>query len=79
MQNELKPCPFCGGTPKLQVVSNGYSVGEFNAVFEVGCHNCKIEFKSTSCWQIKNGYPEIVQDGYEDVISKWNRRVDNAE
>lgn len=74
MPNELKHCPFCGDVPTLQVVSNGYSGGEFNAVFEIGCKNCKIAFKGTSRWVIKNAYLEIVQDGYADVISRWNKR-----
>ena len=79
MANELKPCPFCGGKADLRIVSKGYESGEFSVTFEASCRECKIAFKSNSCFAIKNGYPEIVQDGYKDVMSRWNRRATDGE
>jgi Lar family restriction alleviation protein len=62
MQNELKPCPFCGG--KARYV---YSM-PFNAV---KCPKCKI-FGPT----VIDTYEQA--DGKEESIQLWNRRANNA-
>ena len=45
MNNELKPCPFCGGKAEIREYANGHKgSGEFTANYEVGCNKCKIKF-----------------------------------
>ena len=78
MPNELKPCPFCGGEANIKTLSNSYSGGEFRTTFKVYCEKCDISFKGDSVFKIRNGYPEIIEDGYLAIKEKWNRRVDNA-
>jgi Lar family restriction alleviation protein len=57
MQNELKPCPFCGG--KAEYIQEGCVIGR------VRCKECRIS--------------QTLLGTKEEVISDWNRRVDNAE
>lgn len=54
--NELKPCPFCGGEAKL------HKVGEINPEYCVECSicksgtatDCKTENEAISLWQARN-------------------------
>ena len=78
MPNELIPCPFCGNEASIALVSIGYVRDEITASFKVGCPVCKIYFMGNSAYRIENGYPRVVQDGYIEVIQKWNGRADNA-
>lgn len=72
---ELKPCPFCGGQAEITKTGTGYSSGEFSATYEVGCKSCKIRFRGTSYFVIKDGTPTISIDGYKECIELWNRRA----
>ena len=63
MQNELKPCPFCGGEAKLR-----YSM-PYNAV---QCKKCKVFGKI-----IIDTYEQ--RDGAKEAITVWNRRVEDAD
>lgn len=76
--NELKPCPFCGGKASTLQTSTGYSGGEFSASFEIGCNECKIRFRGTSYFVIKNGTPIVSVDGYKEAINLWNRRANDG-
>ncbi len=75
---ELKPCPFCGGKANIVQTSTGYSVGEFSASFEIGCAECRIRFRGTSYFVIKNGTPIVSIDGYNEIINLWNRRANDG-
>ena len=65
MQNELKPCPFCGGEANL--IKRNLKTGFFpsGGTYYVHCKSCLI---STQPRKHK-----------EDVIDIWNRRVNSAE
>ena len=78
MDNELKPCPFCGGEASITQTSKGYCSGEFSAGYEVGCSSCRIRFRGTSYFVIKNGTPVVSVDGYKECIAAWNRRVSDG-
>ncbi len=63
MQNELKPCPFCGGKANLK---EKYIHGVANRKnYWVVCTNCQIRIQD--------------RNSVEKAIEQWNRRVDNAE
>lgn len=65
MQNELKPCPFCGGEANLikrKLKTGFYPSG---GTYYVHCKVCLITTQP--------------KRKAENVIDDWNRRVDNAE
>lgn len=57
---ELKPCPFCGGCAKCELLCTP----PFNG-FYVECSNEECEVKPITDWQ---------EDAYK-AIEIWNRRV----
>lgn len=61
--NELKPCPFCGGTAKLLCVTGDY--GYAPNIYMVECSYCGATIKKS------NGYRDLTNS----VISSWNRRA----
>lgn len=80
MNNELKPCPFCGGKAEIREYANGHKgSGEFTANYEVGCNKCKIKFHFETIFVLKNGQPKFIQNGYDKCIESWNRRTENVE
>lgn len=63
MSNELKPCPFCGGKPKLR----------YRKPFSyVVCTGCK-----SSSELVCDSYEE--GDGKADAIAAWNRRANDVQ
>ena len=62
MMAELKPCPFCGGKAKF-IYSMPYSA--------IVCKKCKVITK------VFVDYYEQ-QDGKEEAIEAWNRRVEDG-
>lgn len=59
--NELKPCPFCGGEAK---VIEGYDSMVGVNVYYIECCNCRATFYNGNSNKNKE-------------IEKWNRRVEN--
>lgn len=73
---ELKPCPFCGAEAMMREFSCGHGGnGEFSAMYEVGCNECKIKFVRESKFRLINGHPVFSVNGYDECIEAWNRRV----
>lgn len=60
MSEKLKPCPFCGGTPKLK----SFRVAEDAEVAFICCSDC--EAKTT---EFEDAYAP-----FEDAITAWNTR-----
>ena len=65
MTSELKPCPFCGKTPKInfKVGSYGYTPDSW----VIKCYDCHVKFGK---W-IQKGTG--IKDKQE-VIKRWNTR-----
>ena len=57
---ELKPCPFCGGSAKSQRFGNR----DGGASYAVWCNSCHI----STAWM-------RVDDGGQRAIAAWNRRA----
>ena len=66
MDEELKPCPFCGGEAVLDTRKTVTTHIEYQN-YRVICLYCGI----TTGW-----FP--LDEGKENVISTWNRRADNG-
>lgn len=64
MQNELKPCPFCGATP--YIICNKYRHNEFS--WSVKCSN-------TNCPTIPMTYEHTEE---RDAINNWNQRMEDV-
>ena len=70
---ELKPCPFCGGTPRTVGLKKGATI------FYVICNDCEAEV----CRSIHNVpfadqlflEPDIIKNA---AIEAWNRRAEDA-
>lgn len=68
---QLKFCPFCGGEARTKVMIGQYDM----IVIKVGCFDCDVWKRS----KINSGDSiEKFDKAMQDVISKWNRRADNA-
>lgn len=73
----LKPCPFCGTVPTIKQFSSGHSGnGVFTASFKIKCEKCKVEFTRNSEFQLVNGQPKFIRNGYDEVVSLWNTRAE---
>lgn len=71
MKNSLKPCPFCGGMPKMQTDTRyPRPKCEPKRAYEVVCQNpdCIIGFVD-----------ERYRLTEREIVALWNRRVNNAE
>lgn len=67
MQNELKPCPFCGEKPTLDR-------------HDIFCDMCGVKMEIPLFVHSKesiDGYPTY-EEARQEMIDTWNRRADNA-
>lgn len=76
---ELKPCPFCGTTPKIDyhgMLATSYDV---RVEWRIECPKCEISKSRLSIYLLKStGMFEEVDLSYEALIEDWNRRADNG-
>ena len=69
MQNELKPCPFCGGKATVSKVPEGLNG---SGLYVVGCNEDEL------CMGNINHFTMLFLTR-RLAINSWNRRVENAE
>ena len=70
---ELKPCPFCGGEPKLKVCDgSGTYWSDLTTVILKGRKMTHYLIMCSKC-RIKTGAYKTTKG----VFNAWNRRVDN--
>ena len=61
---ELKPCPFCGHTPKIERFEN-----RFNRIyFAIECHSTDCDIIPQTAWYADK----------QEAIEAWNRRATNG-
>lgn len=82
MSEELKPCPFCGGSAKLRLqyvksfVSGEYNSCEYQG--SVNCTNCPIGTYYSITGIYRN--QEMAREGLTNSLCKiWNRRINSIE
>ena len=68
-ENELLPCPFCGG--KAEVILTGNSIAGYSKV-DVRCHYCGM---GRTYRKIKGMSSDTIRG---QVAKKWNRRVNDG-
>lgn len=66
MNNELKPCPFCGAD--VQPLYFDPALG----ISRIFCHGCKAVVK----WYIEMEPHEKFGDNEQKWLERWNRRAD---
>ena len=72
MQNELKPCPFCGGEAEINIRKQCYGHGEYHDEYFVKCKSCGARSGFEVVYYLSSKECE------EAVTKKWNRRGDNG-
>ena len=69
---QLKPCPFCGG--KARLFDNFYGSGNYGSGSNIAieCRDCKLQMngKDTSWMDLEDCMAQI-----RDIVTKWNRRA----
>lgn len=63
---ELKPCPFCGREPILNVYHNNSIYGDYEA--EIGCTYCDVYF-----YDHESSTEEMAKDA---LVKQWNTRYE---
>ena len=66
----LSPCPFCGGTAKINKSTKCGGHGEYYNVKYVECTSCGATTRQYAC----DGYYGMTMTD-EELADKWNRRV----
>ncbi len=64
MQNELKPCPFCGGEIEERGAQCNY--GKKIMTLDLMCRKCGTLFKFKSKW---------IETPYREAVESWNHRA----
>ena len=81
MNEQLKPCPFCGGKAILQRVYSGYSTGPttIKDIWEITCENgcCKTNKYTDNIYHDTNGEIVAEANGAQQAIEIWNKRPEN--
>lgn len=68
---ELKPCPFCGGTPRLKA---GFPYKQRNGVKQalVQCPDCGCRTATSKQLSF-----EVWRDVKQNAVDAWNRRAEH--
>lgn len=79
---EIKKCPFCGGEARIYATSHHYSSNTWGDNWKIACIDCdfgSLHKFETKVYRDKNGELIVKQDGREEAIKAWNRRVEDEE
>lgn len=77
--SELKPCPFCGGTVSVYVISGN----DFDLQYIIAANNSENRCTCGVFMESDSGFISASPKYYKlalknHLIEKWNRRVENA-
>lgn len=71
MENELKPCPFCGGAIRVNSIIDK----ELYIDVECECDNCNMTFSHSQSFVVSKNERVSPHDSFFEV---WNRRCTNG-
>jgi Lar family restriction alleviation protein len=73
VSEELKPCPFCGGSVKIEFVQGNW--GYTNNMVHITCKKCHIGFhEKAEKWEQGKGTYSIEKEARKKLFNKWNTR-----
>ena len=73
MPNELKPCPFCGGTSVLKRKTECIGFGDTDTFYFVECESCEASSKRFGRLDA-----DTEMERKLNAVLSWNRRADNC-
>lgn len=78
-ENELKPCPFCGGKAALKKVRGSYKTNPttINDEWKVSCEKecCACGTFQDMIYHADNGEIIVKCNGAKEAVEAWNKRV----
>ena len=77
---ELKPCPFCGGEAVFATRSNNSGHHHVGFSFEINCKDCGIKLPkwyNVEFFLTESGEIDLLNDERKKAIEAWNRRAEN--
>lgn len=72
---DFSPCPLCGNPSVYKEFAPGYKGDFFVKTHSVGCTGCGINITHQSQFKFENGKIHFIENGYEILLNKWNKRV----
>ena len=81
MNEELKPCPFCGGKAMFLTITNKSSHLAVGVMFKIKCMKCGTELpKSYECemYRDQGGGIRTGKDERTKATTDWNRRANDG-
>lgn len=81
MNEELKPCPFCGGKAMFSTFSNKSSHSCVGVSFNIKCEKCGTKFPKTyecEMYMDQDGNIRMGKDERTKAIKDWNRRANDG-
>lgn len=81
--NELKRCPFCGGTAKVEfgpMLACKDDMSLYDIPLKIGCCACGAHIDGLSVARITDRLEIVLlHNGYDKLAEKWNNRVGGEE
>lgn len=75
MNENLKPCPFCGREPDIYLnIKRGIFLGD-RVLLEVFCKKCRCRLETSEEIYSGSNYIEF-QKAVEELAEKWNKRCE---
>lgn len=73
MNEELKPCPFCGGDAELDTMQAYRNISTKGLAYQAAVYCTQCSAHMTFCYADAPGIPR--EGVVADTINNWNQRV----